>query len=93
MTIGALTVILHIPASHSLKEKRRALLSLRDLLKNRFNISLAEVGEQDTWQRSVLAIVSVGTQKSMVEQGLSKVIDFIKEFDPVELIDYQMELL
>lgn len=47
MTIGLLKVALYIPGCTSLKEKRQVLLSLRDLLKNRFNIALAEVKDQD----------------------------------------------
>lgn len=84
---------LHIPDCNSLKEKRRVLLSLRDLLKNRFNISLVEVEGQDKWQRTMLAIVSVGTERNMVDKGLAKIVDFVREFKRVELLDYQVELL
>ena len=93
MTVGLLKVALHIPDCNSLKEKRRVLLSLRDLLKNRFNISLAEVEGQDKWQRTILAIASVGTERLMVDKGLAKIVDFIREFKRVELLDYQVELL
>jgi len=93
MTVGILKVVLRIPESNSLKEKRRVLLRLRDLLKNRLNISWAEIAEQDKWQKSVLAIVSVGTERSMVDKGLAKVVDFVREFNPVELLDYEVELI
>lgn len=93
MTIGLLKVALRIPDSNSLKEKRRALLSLRDLLKNRFNIALAEVGEQDKWQKAVMAIVSVGTERTMVDKTMAKVVDFIRDFDQVELLDYELEMI
>jgi len=93
MTVGILKVALHIPESSSLKDKRRVLLSLRDLLKNRFNISLAEVDEQDKWQKAILAIVSVGTERVMVDKDLAKIVDFIREFNRAELLDYEVELI
>jgi uncharacterized protein YlxP (DUF503 family) len=93
MTIGLLKIALHIPACNSLKEKRRVLLRLRDLLRNRFNVSMAEVDGQDKWQKLVLAIVSVGTEKAMVDRGLAKIVDLIRDFDAVELLDYELEWL
>jgi len=93
MTIGLLKVALHIPESNSLKEKRRVLLSLRDLLKNNFNIAVAEVSSQDKWQKAVLAIVSVGTERQMVDRSMAKVVDFIRDFGRVDLVDYELEMI
>lgn len=93
MTVGLLKMALLLPASNSLKEKRRVFLCLRDLLKNRFNISLAEVDEQDKWQKMVLAVVAVGTEHHAVDRSLAKVVDLVKEFNGAELLDYKLEWL
>jgi uncharacterized protein YlxP (DUF503 family) len=93
MTVGILKLALFIPNSSSLKEKRRVILRLRDLLKNRFNISLSEIDYQDKWQRSVFAIACVGTQRSFVDKSLAKIVDFVRDFNQVELIDYEVEMI
>lgn len=93
MTIGLLRLTFHLPECGSLKEKRRVFLCLRDLLKNRFNISLVEVAEQDKWQKMVLAVVAVGTEQKAVDCSLAKIVDLAKEFDGVELLDYKLEWL
>ena len=58
-TIGVLTLELHLPDSHSLKDKRSVVKGLKDRLRHRFNVSVAEIGGHDTWQRSVIAAVTV----------------------------------
>jgi hypothetical protein len=73
LTVGLLTLQLHIEHSHSLKEKRHVLRSLKDRLRNRFNVSVAEVDGQDTWQRSVVAIATVSGDRQRVQDLLTKV--------------------
>lgn len=93
MTVGILKIILFIPNSNSLKEKRRVLLSLRDLLRKRFNISLSEIESQDKWQRAVFAVACVASKRSFVDRTVSKVVDFIENFHQVELVNYEVELI
>ncbi len=59
MVIGSLRIVLHIPNSHSLKEKRQVIRSLTSRLRRTFNVAVAEVGDQDVWQRATLAVVAV----------------------------------
>jgi len=73
LTVGLLTLQLHIEHAHSLKEKRHVLRSLKDRLRNRFNVSVAEVDGQDTWQRSVVAIATVSGDRQRVQDLLTKV--------------------
>jgi uncharacterized protein YlxP (DUF503 family) len=73
LTVGLLTLQLHIEHAHSLKEKRHVLTSLKDRLRNRFNVSVAEVDGQDTWQRSVVAIATVSGDRQRVQDLLTKV--------------------
>ena len=58
-SIGVLTMEINVPEAHSLKEKRHVVRSLKDRLRSRFNVSVAEIDGQDSWQRAVVAAVTV----------------------------------
>lgn len=90
--VGVLQVELRLPESASLKDKRMVLRSLKDRIRQRFNVSVAEVAEQDKWQKTILGVTSVGSDKRYVNGTLSRVVDLIKSSRSVELVDYQMEL-
>lgn len=68
--IGVLTLELHIGDAHSLKDKRHVVKSLKDRLRTRFNVSVAEIDHQDVWQRSVIAAVTVSGERAHAEQVL-----------------------
>lgn len=93
MIIGVLTVELFLGEANSLKEKRRVLKSVIDRIKNRFNVSVAEVGEQDTWQRSTLGVSFVSCEQAHVHQVLAAVVRFIESQGTVLITDYQTDLL
>ena len=94
MIIGSLRIELNIPASNSLKEKRMVLRSLKDKLKNRFNISVSEVDDLDKWQKAVLGIACVNNDTRFANEQLDKVLDYIEEgFPSLSIIDYRMEFL
>ena len=93
MIVGILTVELRIPESLSLKDKRMVLKSIKDKIRNKFNVSVAEIDGQDKWQASVLGIAYVGTERIHVDQALSKIVDFIKESRQADLINYNTELI
>ena len=66
MIVGLLTLDLHFPESNSLKDKRWVLRSIKDRMKNKFNVSVAEVGANDLWQRSVIGIACVANETTMM---------------------------
>ena len=68
--MGLLTLELRIAHSQSLKDKRQVLRSLKDRLRRRFNISVAEVGFQDTWQRSLVGVATVSGDRTQAEGTL-----------------------
>jgi uncharacterized protein len=72
-SIGVLTLYIHVEYSHSLKEKRHVVKSLKDRLRERFNISVAEIDGLDSWQNSVVAAVTVSGDRSRAEQILQAV--------------------
>ncbi len=69
-SIGVLTLELHVEASHSLKDKRHVVKSLKDRLRERFNIAVAEIDGLDSWQSSVVAAVTVSNDRTRAEQVL-----------------------
>jgi len=71
--IGVLTLDIHIEHSHSLKEKRHVIKSLKDRLRERFNVSVAEIDHLDSWQSSVIAAVTVANDRVRAEQVLQAV--------------------
>jgi uncharacterized protein len=93
MVIGLLTLDLHFPGARSLKDKRQALRSLETRIRNRFNVSLAEVEHQDLWQRARLAVVSVNTDHVHLETTLQKVAGEAGSARDIELLDSHLETL
>jgi len=74
-SIGVLTLELRLDESHSLKEKRHVVQSLKDRLRNKFNVSVAEIDHQDTWQRATLAAVTVASDHTHAAKVLQSVED------------------
>ncbi len=72
-SIGVLTLEIHVEEAHSLKEKRHVVKGLKDRLRSRFNVSVAEIDGQDTWQRSVVAAVTVSGDRQRAETLLQLV--------------------
>ena len=92
MHIGLLTLEIFIPDAHSLKEKRFVLRSLKDRLR-KFNISIAECGHQELWQRSTIGIVSISSDHLILEQTLNAVVDESEKIINGSLSSYQIEYL
>lgn len=92
-TVGVCTVALYIPQSHSLKEKRQVLRSIKSKVKNNFNVVIAEVGEQDRWQNAVLAVTSLSNDQSRVNSVLDKVLAQIARSPEVEMIHHSLEFI
>ncbi|WP_216827948.1 DUF503 domain-containing protein [Alkalihalobacterium elongatum] len=84
MTIGAVYCELLIYDAQSLKDKRSVLKSLITRLKQRFNVSVAEIGHQNVWQRSEIAVVTVSTTKNVAEQEIDRVLAFIDRMTELE---------
>jgi uncharacterized protein len=93
MTVGILQLELSIGDAMSLKDKRRVILSLKDRIAHAHNVSIAEVGYLDEHRRSIIGIAMVANDRSYVEGGLSKLVDFVRMVPNVDLVDYQIEFL
>ncbi len=79
MIIGLLTLEIYIPYSHSLKEKRKSLKKIKDRVKNKFNVAYAELDFLNKWQRTKIGMVTINTQKNMVEKIFHKIVLEIEE--------------
>jgi len=77
MFVGVLRLALFLPAPGSLKSKRHLIRSAIDRIRSRFNVSIAEVAENDLWQRSVLGVTAVGNDHALVNQTLDKVAGLV----------------
>jgi len=93
MIVGVVRVYLHFPASGSLKDKRKILLSVKDRIQNKFNVSVAELEDNDLWQRSVLGIAVISNEQAHANAVLSKVTDLINSRPELVVTDIQMEWL
>jgi uncharacterized protein len=91
MTVGIARITLFIPESHSLKEKRMVLRRVKDRVRNKFNVAIAEVDENDVWQRGVLGLTLLGNDRRFVESALDEVVRFVR--DLAETTNVERELL
>ncbi len=93
MIVGLLTLDLHIPESNSLKSKRMVIKSLIDRIRNKFNVSVAEVDANNLWQRSVIGIAYVANETVIINKVFEKIRTLVLSTYSVELIDSTMEML
>ncbi len=86
MFVGVLRLTLHLPDPGSLKSKRHLLRSAIDRVKARFNVSIAEVADNDLWQKSVVGVAAVGNDHAFVNETLDKVADFVASMHGGQLL-------
>lgn len=87
------TVELHLPAVDSLKGKRQVLKGLKEKLRARFEVAVAEVDHQDLWQRATLAVACVSHDSRHAESVVSKAMDFVEASVEGSVIDMSVEVL
>jgi len=93
MPVGVLTLDLQLPYAHSLKEKRAVLQKIRARLRARFNVAVAELDHQDTWQRATLGVVSVSESQPVLESALRQVLDETERMLGHEVANHTLEFL
>jgi uncharacterized protein len=87
------TVELHLPDVGSLKGKRHALKGLKEKLRHRFELSVAEVDHQDLWQRATLALAYVSGNSRHANEVISKAVDFIEDNLDGYITNVEVEIL
>lgn len=89
MILGSCRIDLFLPESRSLKSKRQVIKSLKDRIRNRFNVSVAEVEHQSLWQRATLGIAIVSDEKGFIDQTLQKILTLVHAETRLRVLDYE----
>ena len=94
MNVGVCRISLRLPENLSLKGKRQVLKSVVTRVRNKFNVSIAEVDDHDLWQLATLGVCCVSNNRRYTNEVLSKVVDFVanSRFE-IEMLDYEIEIL
>ena len=93
MVIGTLKIALLLTDNRSLKGKRKVVRSMVDKVKSRFNVSIAEVGSNDKWQKIELGISTVGNDRRHVDASLNRVLSYLESLYLAEIVETKMEML
>lgn len=93
LIIGLMTVDLFLPSSGSLKEKRMVIKAIKDKIRHKFNVSIAEVDFLDKWQRARLAVVQVGNSYSFIEKNMTAIFNLIEANGICEIVEHNLEYL
>jgi len=91
MPVGVLILEIQLPYSHSLKDKRAVLLKIRDRLRSRFNVAIAELDHQDLWQQATLGVVSISNSQLFLESVFQKVLAESENILGDDVTDYNLE--
>jgi len=93
MVVGILQLRIMIRDAQSLKDKRRIVRSLRDRIRNRFNVSVSEVDSLDQRQQATLGIALATNDRAFADQVLAKVVNLVRATPGAVLVDYETEIL
>lgn len=93
MVVGILNIKIVIRDAHSLKDKRSVIKSLKDRIRQKYNVSLSEIGAHNNHKQCILAVAMVGNERKHVNSVLSGLVNSFKLFPKVQLVDYNLELI
>jgi hypothetical protein len=92
MLIGTLRVRLLLREARSLKDKRQVVASIKDRLRNHFNVSVAEVDHQENRQLAVLGVAMVSNETQHLRKALGQIVEALRSHPVAELADYEMDV-
>ncbi len=93
MVVGILSIELRIDGAFSLKDKRAVLNRLRDRVRDKFNVAVAEVGDQDVWNSAVIGVAAISNDQVFVNQVLSKVMALVETIHECRVEDFSTEFI
>ena len=94
MNVGVCKLTLRLPENQDLKVKRRVINSLSSRIRNKFNVSIAEVSDNESWQSAVLGITCVSNSLRHADEVLNHVVDFIESSrEDLEIVEVELETL
>jgi len=93
MSVGVCRLKIHVPGSRSLKDKRSVVKSLIARLRQQFNLSVAEVDDQELWQIATISVACVSQHDNRVDEVISAAISLIeREFPTIEIIEKEIDI-
>ena len=94
MHIGICRLVAHLPKAGSLKAKRQVARSVTQRIRNQFNVAVAEIEDNDLWQRLTLGVCCVSNDSAHAHQMLSRVVSFVEDFrEDLVLLDHETEII
>lgn len=93
MVVGNMKIELYLHENHSLKGKRKIVKSIVGRVKNKFNVSIAEVGSNDKWQRIEIGVSAVGNDRRHIDSSLNNVLGFIDSLFLAEIVDSRIDII
>lgn len=93
IVVGLCTLDLYIPEANSLKDKRSVVKSMLEGMRNKFNVSAAEVDHQDIWRRATVGIACVSSSQPFVDQVLNKAVDWVESNPRVNVTNVEIEFV
>jgi uncharacterized protein YlxP (DUF503 family) len=93
MNLGYCSLKFFLHGNSSLKGKRKVIRAIKDRLRNKFNVSVAEVGDQDVWQSLHLGIAAVSADAQYLDGLLQQVVNFVDNMHLAEMTDYHTEII
>ena len=93
MTVGVCVVQIHLPGAGSLKDKRQVLRSLKDHLRDRYNVAVAEIEHQDLWQRAAVGIVGIASARAPLEKMFQEIQGEVERRVPGEVLSCDVDFL
>jgi uncharacterized protein len=93
MTVGIARVTFRLHGNQSLKEKRKVVKSLVEKSRHRFNVSVAEVADQDMHQRATIGVAVVGSDARVLNSVLDHILSFMESMGIADLVDREIELI
>ncbi len=91
--IGIIYIRIFIGMAQSLKQKRMIVKGVKEKIRNKFNVSVAEIDSYDKWQIAVLGICMIGNDNRYIDSCLQNIITFIEKYPEIEISDYKIEFL
>jgi uncharacterized protein YlxP (DUF503 family) len=92
MAVGVCRIELFLHGNSSLKGKRQILKSIKDRVKNNFNVSIAELNNKDKWQIAKIGVAAISDDKGYLNSILNKVTDFVGKMHIAEILNYTIEI-
>lgn len=93
MRVGTCWITLFLHGNSSLKGKRKVVSSIKDKIRRKFNVSIAEIDCNDDWEKIVLGLATVSNDKKVINSLLNNVIESIDSMHLAEMLDYKIEIL